>query len=139
MYGLIVTQNNPEYVYINWLQYLDFKLYKTEASLRYVKLAISSIISNFGGFIEWRWSFLTVFSVFSSERITVTSSPLVDLISALTKPFFLSEIQTFFFPSYFGASLSRAFLSTWRNLKSPSVSKASPILSVWSSVHQATT
>ena len=38
------------------------RLCKTEASLRYVRAAMSSIISNFGGFIEWMSSFFAVCS-----------------------------------------------------------------------------
>ena len=47
---------------MNPLTYLDLRLCKTAASFRYVRLAMSSIFSNFGGFIDWMSSFFTVFS-----------------------------------------------------------------------------
>ena len=97
-------------------------LWRTEASLRQVSSAMSSTLSNLGGFIFWRSSLGTKHLLLVSMISTSTSSPRSPLIEAETKPKFSWGIQTsrFWVHSACVVGSLKAFLSTTKYLKSGS-------------------
>lgn len=98
-------------------------LWRTEASLRQVSSAMSSTLSNLGGFIFCKSSFGTWQRLPVSMISTSTSSPLSPLMEAETNPKLSWGIHTslFWVHSAWVVGSLKAFRSTTRYLKSGSL------------------
>ena len=111
-------------------KYRSLMLWRTEASLRQVRSAMSSCLSYLGGFIFCMSSLLTSILLLVSTISTSTSSPWFFFMEAATKPWVSWGTQTSLFwdHSAWVAGSEKAFLSTTRNLRSGSDLSTSPMM-----------